>query len=231
MRILLTAVLAAVAPLALAQPVAPAGAGAQVELAAEASREVANDLMTATMVVEANDANPAALAGLLNGTRADALRTAAAFGEVRARTGGSQTYPVYDRANRQTGWRGRAAVRLESRDFQQMAQLVGRLQATMQLGGVAFAVSPELRRRTESALIEEAVAALRVRADIAAKALGARGYRIKRLAISSAGAYPPPRPMTRMAASVADAAPPPPPVFEGGTSQVQVAVQGTVEVE
>jgi predicted secreted protein len=230
MRMLLTALLVAVAPLALAQPVAPAGAGAQVELAAEATREVANDLMTATMVVEANDANPVTVANVLNRTTAEALRTAGEFREVRARTGGSQTYPVYDRNNRATGWRGRAEVRLEGRDFQQMAQLVARLQATMQLGGIAFGVSPELRRQTENDLIREAVAAFRARADIAAQALGARGYRIKRLAISSSASFPPPRPMARMApAAVAEAAAPP--VFEGGTSHVQVGAQGAVEVE
>jgi predicted secreted protein len=231
MRMLFAVILAAIAPLALAQPVAPAGAGAQVDLVAEATREVANDLMTATMVVEASDANPVALATLLNRATAEALRTAGEFREVRARSGGSQTYPVYDRNNRPTGWRGRAEVRLESRDFQQMAQLVARLQATMQLGNIAFGVSPELRRQTENDLINEAVAAFRARADIASSALGARGYRIKRLAINSSAAFPPPRPMARMATAAADAAPPPPPVFEGGTSQVQVGVQGSVEVE
>jgi predicted secreted protein len=230
MRMLFTALLAALAPLALAQPVSPAGAGAQVELAAEATREVANDLMTATMVVEANDANPVTVANVLNRTTAEALRTAGEFREVRARTGGSQTYPVYDRNNRATGWRGRAEVRLEGRDFQQMAQLVARLQATMQLGGIAFGVSPELRRQTENDLIKEAVAAFRARADIAAQALGARGYRIKRLAINSSASFPPARPMARMApAAVAEAAAPP--VFEGGTSHVQVGAQGAVEVE
>jgi len=230
LRILATALVALAAPVALAQPVAPSGAGTQLELAAETSREVANDLMTATMVVEGNDANPAALATLLNRTTAEALRAAAEFREVKARSGGSQTYPVYDRANRQTGWRGRAEVRLESRDFQQMAQLVARLQGSMQLAGIAFGVSPELRRQTENELINEAVAAFRARADITTRALGARGYRIKRLAITNSGAFPPPRPMARMAASaVAEAAAPP--VFEGGTSQVQVGAQGTVEVE
>jgi predicted secreted protein len=230
LRLMLTALLAAAAPLALAQPVAPAGTGPQVELAAEASREVANDLMTATLVVEGNDANAATLAGLLNRTTAEALRTAAEFREVKARTGGSQTYPVYDRNNRQTGWRGRAEVRLESRDFQQMAQLVARLQSSMQLAGITFGVSPELRRQVENDLINEAVAAFRSRAEIATRALGSRTYRIKRLAINSSAAFPPPRPMARMAPAAADAAPPPP-VFEGGTSQVQVSAQGTVEVE
>ena len=220
--------LAATAPLAVAQSVAPAGNGPQVELAADVSREVRNDLMSATLFVEANDANPVALASLLNRAGADALRAAGEFKEVKAQSGGNQTFPVYDRANKQTGWRGRAEVRLESRDFQAMAQLVARLQSSMQLGGIAFGVSPELKRQTENDLIAEAVNAFRARAEIAAKALGSPQYRIKRLAINAPGGYPGPRPMARMSAASADAAAPP--VFEGGTSQVRVEVQGTVEI-
>ena len=100
----------------------------------------------------------------------------------------------------------------------------------MQLAGVAFAVSPELRRQTENDLINEAVNAFRGRADIATKALGSRGFRIKRMAINSNAQFPQPRPMARMAPAAADVAAAPP-TFEGGTSQVQVNVQGTVEVD
>lgn len=227
------AVLAALAPFAAAQApqqmLVPLGAGPLVDLAAEASREVPNDLMTATMVVEANDASAAALASLLNRTTAEALRVAGEFRDVRARSGGSQTYPVYDRTNKQTGWRGRSEVRLESRDFKQTAELIARLQGGMQLQGVSFSVSPELRRQTENELVVEAVAAFRARADIAARALGTRGYRIRRLAINTAGAFPQPRAMARAAPASADAFSAP--VFEGGTSQVQVSAQGVVEVE
>lgn len=229
LRFIVSAVLLAAAPLVVAQAMATAVGGPQVELAADATREVPNDLMTATLFVEANDANPAALASLLNRATADALRTAGEFKAVQARTSGNQTYPVYDRANRQTGWRGRAEVRLESRDFQAMAQLVARLQSSMQLGGVAFAVSPELKRRTEDELINEAVDAFRARADIAAKALGSPQYRIRRMAINAPGGMPGPRPMARMSAASADVAAAPP-VFEGGTSYVRVDVQGTVEL-
>ncbi len=231
LKALLTLILAAAAPLAAAQAAPAPAAGAQVELTGEATREVANDQMTAIMVIESTDANAAALATLLNRTTADAQRAAAEFREVKVRSGGSQTYPVYDRANKQTGWRGRAEVRLESRDFQQMAQLVARLQSSMQLASITFSVSPELRRQTENELINEAVNAFRGRADIAAKSLGARGYRIKRVNINASASFPQPRPMARMApAAVADS-PVAPPTFEGGTSQVQVNVQGAVEVE
>jgi predicted secreted protein len=225
--VLLAAALAA--PLALAQSVTPAGAGPQVEISAQASREVANDLMTATVYVEASDPAAASVAATLNRVTADALKTAAQFPSVKARSGGNQTYPVYDRNNRQSGWRGRAEVRLESKDFQAMSELVGRLQSSMQLANIGFGVSPELKRQTENDLITEAVAAFRARADIATRALGGAQFRIRNLALNTGGQFPGPRPMARM--SAAEAAPAPPPVFEGGTSQVQVGASGTIEVQ
>ncbi len=202
----------------------------QVDLAAEVSREIQNDLMLASVYAEANDASAAKVADQLNRLTADALKTAADFKTVKARSGFNQTFPVHDRNNRLTGWRGRAEIRLESKDFAAMASLIGKLQSTLQLGGVTFAVSPELRRQTESDLITEAVAAFRGRADIATKAIGGRSYKIRRIAINTGGMFPPPRPMAAQARAAASAEVAPP-TFEGGTSTVQVTVNGSIQVE
>jgi predicted secreted protein len=202
----------------------------QVDLQAEAMREVQTDTVQATLYVELTDASPAALAAQLNRVTADALRTAADFKSVQVRTGGNTTFPVYDRNQKLTGWRGRAEVRVESKDFPAAAQLIGKLQASLQLGQVSFAVSPDLRRKTENDLIVDAVAAFRSRADVATKALGGKSYRIRRLSLNTQGAYPQPRPyMGRVAPAAAEVAPPPP--LEGGTATVTVGAAGTVEVE
>jgi predicted secreted protein len=213
---------------ALAQPLEPRFN--QIELQAEVSREVQNDLMTALLYAEVNDAAAAEVANRLNRLTADALKIAGEFKSVKARSGSTGTYPLYDRANRLTGWRGRSEVRLESKDVQAMANLIGKLQASMQLAQVAFTVSPELRRQTENDLIAEAVSAFRGRADIAAKALSGKQYKIRRLAINTSGSFPPPRPFAQRAtaASAAEAAAP---TFESGTSTVQVSVSGNVELE
>jgi predicted secreted protein len=204
----------------------------QVDLQAEVSREVANDLMTATLVAEANDPSPAQVATQLNRVTAEALKVAGEFKTVKARSGFTNTFPVYDRAGKLTGWRGRSEVRLESKDVAAMSTLIGRLQSTMQLGGVAFAVSPEVRRQVQNELLTEAVAAFRDRADIATKALGGRGYKIRRISLNTGGFVPGPRPMmAERAAAAAAPASVPPPSFEGGTSMVQVSANGTVEVE
>ncbi len=202
----------------------------QVDLQAEVSREVQNDLMNSSVYAEASDPSAPKVADQLNRLAAEALKTAGEYKSVKARSGYAQTYPVYDRANKLTGWRGRAEVRLESKDVQAMATLIGRLQSTMQLGGIAFTVSPELRRQTENELITEGVAAFRARADIATQALGGRSYKIRRIGLNTGGFMPGPRPMAaaRMAPQGAEVAPP---VFEGGTSMVNVVAAGTVEVE
>jgi predicted secreted protein len=202
----------------------------QVDLQAEVSREVPNDLMNASLFAEVSDPSAPKVAGELNRLAAEALNTAGEFKTVKARSGYAQTYPVYDRANKLTGWRGRTEIRLESKDTQAMAALIGRLQSTMQLGGISFTVSPDLRRQVENELITDGVAAFRARADIAAKALGGRSYKIRRIGLNTGGFTPGPRPMAaaRMAPQAAEVAPP---VFEAGTSMVNVVAAGTVEVE
>jgi len=203
----------------------------QVDLQAEVVREVANDLMTATLAAEANDPSPAQVAAQLNRTVADALKTAAEFKTVKTRSGFTNTFPVYDRAGKLTGWRGRSEIRLESKDVQAMSTLIGRLQSSMQLGAVAFGVSPEVRRQVQNELLTEAVAAFRERADIAARALGGRSYKIRRIGLNTGGFVPGPRPMMADRAVAASSPSVPPPAFESGTSMVQVSANGTVEVE
>jgi len=199
-----------------------------VDLQAEAQREIANDLMNATMFSELNDADSARLANALNRAMNEALSIARKFPAVRARTGAVQTYPVYDRAQRLTGWRGRAEIRIDSRDFQAASGLVGALQPALQLGGIGFTVSPELRRQTQDELIAEAIGAFRARAEIVRKALGGGSYKIRRMSVNPQG-MPGPRPQLAMARAASDTVTAP--QFEGGTTQVGVAVNGSVEVE
>jgi predicted secreted protein len=201
----------------------------EVDLQAEVTREVRNDQLNATMYAEMQHASAAELQSALNRIAADALKAAAEFADVKVHTGYIQTYPVYDRANKLSAWRGRSELRVESRDFTAAAKLIGRLQSSMQLSGVVFSVSPELRRQTERELMEEVVQAFRDRAGVLTQALGGKSYRLRKLSVQTAEGVPPPRPMM-MRAAKADMESVPP-AFEGGTSQVNVGAVGTIEVE
>ena len=155
---------------------------------------------------------------------------AAALGiYFRPRRRRNQTYPVYTKGKLLQGWRGRAEIRLESKDFEAASGLIGKLQAGMQLGSLVFAVSPEARRQAENELIAEAIAAFKVRAEIVRSALAGRGYKIQRLNVNSGHSAPPPRfPMARaLAAGVPEVAAP---NLEGGVSLVTVTVGGAIEV-
>lgn len=201
----------------------------QIDLQADVSREVQNDEMSASMFVEINDANPAQLSQRLNKIVNDALQTARAQKNVKARSGSNQSYPVYDRNNKLTGWRGRSEIRLDGKDFAAISTLIGKLQSTMQLESVSFAVSPELRRQTQNELMSEVVAAFRERALVLQQALGATTYKLRRMSVSTSGGIARPMPMA-MRAKSSDAFAVEP-AFEGGSSQVQVSASGTIEVQ
>lgn len=228
---LLLVVAALLLPPAAAQVAAPPPRYNVVELQADAQREVGNDLMAASLYVEESHANPATLAGNLNRALAEAVRMAREHPQVRARTGNNATYPVYaPRSNQLQGWRGRAEIRLETRDFAAGSALIGKLQGFMQLGGVGFSVSPEARKAAENELITEAIGAFRQRADIVQKAMAGKGYKIQRLSLGTSGAAPPRVMMMAARAAVADSNVPPPPA-EGGVTNLVVTVAGAIEVE
>jgi len=200
-----------------------------VSLQASAQREVPNDLVNATLFVEVNDATPAKVADAVNRTLNDALRAAKAYPSVRTHSGNLRTFPIYTRGNQLQGWRGRGELRLESEDFAALPELIGKLQGSLQLGGLQFGVSPQARRTAENALITEAIAAFKARADIIRTALGGRGYKLQSLDVSS-GHRPPPVPRVAMAQSVSAAPAVAPPDLEAGLSTITVNASGTIEI-
>lgn len=201
-----------------------------VELSAEAQREVPNDQLTATLYVEETQGDAAKLAASVNRALAEALKVAREYPAVRTRSGSQHTMPVYaPRGGVLQGWRARAELRLESRDFTAASALIGRLQAGMQLGSFVVSVAPETRRAAENELIAEAVAAFRTRAEVAQKALGGRAYKVQRIALNTGGGVLPGPRVMAMQARAADAGAAPP--VEAGASLISVNASGAVEIE
>lgn len=196
----------------------------RVDFDSEATREVNNDLMVATLSVEVSDWKAARVAEQINVILNEALKRAAAFPAVKVSSGNQNTYPVYGKNNVIDTWRGHAELRLESANFQAVGELIGLLQEKMQLGGVQFMVAPETRERLDEALTAEAIAAFKKRADAVRTSLGGSGYKLVHLSISHGG-FPGPRPLGRMMAAAAPA-----PQFSGGDSQMSVQVSGTIEI-
>lgn len=200
----------------------------RVDFQAEASREVANDLLQAVMSVEVQDRQPARLAQLLNATLNDALKQASAFAGIKAASGNQNTYPVYGKNNQLDGWRGHAEIRLEGRDFKAVGELIMQLQQRMQLQSVQFTLAPDTRAKIENELIAEAIKAFRARAEAIRSAMGTTSYRNVNLSI---GGNPYPHPKAMMRGAMAMDAAIPAPDFAAGDSRMTIQVSGTIELQ
>lgn len=222
------ALVSASLPAAAAEPHPPKD---QVSFRVEAAREVPNDWVAATLGVDEEGNDAAALAGRVNRRMNEALGLAKDSAELMVSSGAYQTQPVYDRS-KIVRWRASQDLVIEGASIEQVAERVGRLQAMgLLLRGIQFSVSPETKKRMDDELIVEALSTFRERAGLIARGLGRRGWNLMSLAINEPG-MPGPVPYLQrgaMAMEAADAAVAP--ALESGKSTLRVAIDATVEVE
>jgi predicted secreted protein len=198
----------------------------QVHLQSQQSESVSNDTMHVTLGTHAEQRDPASLARKINEDMEWALSKAKQVKGVKVSTGSYQTWPITNKKVT-TGWRGQQNLELESKDTGSLARLAGELQDRLQIKSMNFTVSDGKRMAVENRLIEAALNAFKDRARIVGDNLKANGYRIVEINIGTSGQAPPVRHMPRMAMAmeanntVA---------VEGGESDIQVTVEGTIEL-
>ncbi|TKC83019.1 DUF541 domain-containing protein [Trinickia terrae] len=201
-----------------------------LSLSAQASTEVPQDVVDITLFYEQEAKDPASLTDVLNQHADAALKQAKGIAGVTARTGSFSIYPSTGRDGRISAWRGRTEVVLESRDFAAASKLAGQMSSNMQVGNVAFSLSPEAQRAAEEKLSGQAIASFRQQASASAQAFGYSGYTIREVNVGHNGVPPRPVMMMSMRAAGADANAPAPMPIEGGTSTVTVNVSGSVQM-
>lgn len=201
----------------------------QVHFQVERSRPMENDRMHATLNVTAEDGNAARLADQINRNMDWALKTAKTYPKVQSRTASYQTHPVYDKDKIQR-WRASQELLLESADFAQLGELIGKLQERLQVSGITFSVSPERRATVEDELIAKAVDAFKQRGELVRKQIGAKSYRIVTISINQDGAVHPPQPIFR-AKGMLESASVAAPALEAGTSTFSIVVSGIIELQ
>jgi predicted secreted protein len=200
-----------------------------ITLEASATAEVPTDTLTITLFTEEQGADPTDLAARVNTRLEQAMAKAKSEAGVETRSGNYQTNPLYDRANQVTGWRIRAELTLESRDFKAAGALASRLQPAMKLSSMAFSLSRAARERAETAMLTDALTKYQAKAAVIAKALGFPGYTLSQVNVRSDGPIVQPMAYRGVAmAAMADAAPAPPIPVEGGKNAVTVTVAGSV---
>jgi predicted secreted protein len=200
-----------------------------ITLEASATADVPTDTLTVTLFAEEQGPDPGQLASRVNARLDEALAKARKEPKVEARSGNYQTNPTYDRANQITGWRIRADIVLESRDFKAVAALAGALQPALKLWSMTFSLSRGAREAAEATLLTEALGQFPEKARAIAKGLSFPGYVLGQIVVHNEGAAPAPVAYRGVAMSaMADAAPAPPVPVEGGKNAVTVNVSGSV---
>lgn len=227
LRILLLALVSLVSlPAWAADPARPDGT--LIDFRVDVQKPVANDLGRAAAYVELTGADPGEVARKVKAAIGDGLATAKAQPGVAVKSGGTHTWPIYAKGGRTIeGWRMRSELQLESRDAAALSAAVGKLQATLAVGGIAFAPAPETRRQAEDAATLEAIESFNAKAARIAATLK-KPYRIRQLSVNGGGNFPQPYPMARGAALMAAEAAPMP--VEAGESNVTVNVTGQIEL-
>jgi len=200
----------------------------QVSFQVEAGRDVENDRAVAVLGVTAEHRDPAQLAAQINASMGWALAQLKGQTAIKASSGTYQTYPVYD-DSKIVRWRGRQELQLESADVEGLSRAMGGLQERLQVQSLQFSVSPDRRRDVESALIEEALAAFRQRAQLIRKALDAESYSLMDVTVYTGGVQRP-MPLRAEAMSSLSRAAVPAPAIDQGTSRLTVQVSGRIHL-
>ncbi|MFT6300853.1 MAG: putative secreted protein [Pseudomonadales bacterium] len=202
-------------------------------LSSEASAQVDNDLMVATLVVQAEDQDPALLASKINLTMSWAVNVLRPYGALKTKTRDYQTYPQYDSGKKRKliGWRGSQSIQIETDDFQAAGEAIQKLQERLQVQGIQLAAKAETRSSAADALINEALSAFKQRALLIQRNMGATGYRILDVNIQSdqggAAMYDSRLSGVEMMRSAVVSEP----SIEAGTSRVSVQVYGRIQLD
>ncbi len=208
-----------------------------VNLSADASREVPQDLIAITLAATREGADAATvqsqLRQVLDAALADA-RKAVRPGALEVRTGSFNLSPRYaskpGTAPVMSGWQGRAELVIEGSDTAAISQLAGRL-ASLTVARVGYGLSREARDKVEAEVAAQAIARFKDRAEAHARQFGFASYSLREVSVSggeSSGL--PPAPMYRMSvastAAMAEQAQP----VEPGKTTVSVSVNGSIQL-
>ena len=228
MRTVLSLALAALlsVPALAADGVAPGETVAR--LSDSAQRIAVQDRLRATLRVEVGDPDPRQAQGEVNRRMAAAVVKAKDAAGVTVETG---RYYVYEerQPNRPRRWVGTQTLTLIAMDATPVLALVGQLQADgLLISGLAYELSPDLRRRIERELIPDAVGRVREKVNALAQAMDFKTVRYIEIKLRDGGSGAQVmRAMPMMAQASAERAAPPP-TAEPGEVTVSVHIEADV---
>ena len=202
-----------------------------VRLTSNASLEVTRDVLSIAFGTNREGADAATvqtqLKQALDAALAEAKKVAKP-GQLDVQTGAFSLSPRYTSKGVVSGWQGSTELIVEGRDMQAIGQLSSRI--TLTINRVGYAISRELREKTEGEITAQAIANFRAKAGEVTKQFGYGSYTIREVDVNAnSGDMPQPRMMRQAAPSAMSASDISLPV-EAGKGQVSVNVSGTVQM-
>ncbi len=225
--------LALLASAAVAQAQVQSAPQNVVNLSAEASLELPQDLLVVTLSVTREGFEPATVQAQLRQALDSALaeaRKAVRAGQLDLRTGSFSVSPRYAAkptpgGNNINGWLGRAELVIEGKDIAAISQLAGRL-STLQVVRTVFGLSREAREKVESEVAAQAISRFRARAQAYAQLFGFGSYVLREVAVGGGEVGAPMLRARLMGAAPAEESQP----VEAGKALVSVTVSGSIQL-
>jgi predicted secreted protein len=203
-------------------------------LTSEASVDVANDLMIATLVVQDEDKDPAALADKINSKATWANNVLRPYATITFTSRDYQTYPRYDssQVRRLIGWRAAQIIELETDDFEAAGKAIQKLQEKLQVQRIRLLAKPTTRAEASDLLITQALNRFKDRARLIQRNMNSAGFKIVEVDINTGQGgmeeYSSRVAMDEMSSRSAVQSEP---VIEAGTTRVTVQVYGRIQLD
>jgi len=213
------------AALLLAPPAPARAEETLLRLSETAEREVRADQLVAVVRAQANGSSAAAVQEQVNRLVAAALERARATPGVTVSTG---FYWTGRTGERREQWQATQEIRLTAIEAAPaLLELAGTLQGQgLALSRLSYEVSRTLARREREAVTEEALAALKERAERLAGVMGMRFAGFREVRVDAGRFARPPMPAPMMAAAADSARPAPPPSAEPADMPISATVEG-----
>ncbi len=177
-----------------------------LHIAATERAQVPQDLLTASLRIEKENADAKAVQAEINAIMAKAVETAKAVTTVKVSTGHYYVYqynpnpqpPVPQKDEKEPTkkpeerWRGSQSLQLQSTRADDLLKLAGALQDSgLVMENLSYSLSPEKADEAKDSLMEAALAKVKIKAERAAKAMNKTRADLVEINVDSADNYMP----------------------------------------
>ncbi len=149
----------------------------------EVEKEIAHDLLQATLFIQAENKDLVLANKEINGKINRAFEILKAYPDVELRDNSRSTRVRYNGEGKQNGWIARGQLMLQSKNNETLSKAISELNGLLAIEYVNSQVSSDAINRIEDEMMQQALTQLNRKATLIQQSLGAKGYKIVELNI------------------------------------------------